>query len=110
MSYRVISTDPFEREVKRLSRKYPSLKTDLQTLFGQLEENPLVGSPLGKNCYKIRLAIKSKGKGKSGGGRIITFVQIRNEKVFLVTLYDKGEKGTVSDDELEQLLKMIGLK
>ena len=67
MSFNVIATDPFERKLKRLSKKYSSLKEDLSSVIEQLSEHPAMGTPIGKNCYKIRVAITSKGKGKSGG-------------------------------------------
>lgn len=67
------------------------------------------GQALGKDCYKIRLAITSKGKGKSGGSRVITCVKIVSNAVFLLSIYDKGEKENVSDNELDKLLKLAGL-
>ena len=74
-------------------------------LADSLLDEPLQGSEIFKNCYKIRLAIKSKGKGKSGGARVITFVQIVDEKIYLLSVYDKGEIETVTDAFLRQLLK-----
>ena len=67
MSYNVITLPPFERQVKRLLKKYPSLKSELRELIASLKEHPDQGAPLGNNCYKIRISIASKGKGKSGG-------------------------------------------
>jgi len=65
MSYNLIAVPTFRKELKKLAKKYPSLKNDLTLLFESLEENPTQGTSLGRNCYKIRLAITSKGKGKS---------------------------------------------
>ncbi len=65
MSFNIIATEPFERKLKRLAKKHKSLKTDLLEVIEQLEENPTLGNPIGKDCYKIRVAITSKGKGKS---------------------------------------------
>lgn len=84
MSYKIQTTPPFEKQAKKLARKYPSLKTDLLLLIESLETNPEQGTSLGNNFYKIRLAIKSKAKGKSGGARIITFVKVVKETVFLL--------------------------
>ena len=107
MSYKIIPTPPFERELKRLAKKYPSLKKDLADLEDELLKQPTLGSPLGNNCYKIRIAIHSKGKGKSGGGRIITFVQILNETIFLIAIYDKSTIDNISDTELLNRLKKL---
>ncbi len=68
MNFSVIPSDKFKKEAKRLSKKYPSLKEELADLNDTLAEKPETGTPLGNDTYKIRLAIKSKGKGKSGGG------------------------------------------
>ncbi|MDQ1086942.1 type II toxin-antitoxin system RelE/ParE family toxin [Siphonobacter sp. SORGH_AS_1065] len=104
MSYKIILTPTFEKEFKRLLKKYPSIKLDIFELGKSLQDNPIQGSEVFKNCYKIRLAIKSKGKGKSGGGRVITFVKITEESVYLLSIYDKSDKETVTDTYLKQLL------
>lgn len=102
--YSVRAARSFEREAKPLIKKYASLRQELGTLGEQLQENPTLGTPLGQDCYKIRLAIKSKGKGKSGGARIITYVVTDNEEVILLTIYDKQVRGTISEKELKELL------
>jgi mRNA-degrading endonuclease RelE of RelBE toxin-antitoxin system len=76
MSYSIELTRNFEREFKRLYKKYASLKGDLAQLGAQLSSNPRLGTSLGHDCFKIRLAISSKGKGKSGGARLITHVYV----------------------------------
>lgn len=107
MNFEVIATEPFIRKLKRLAKKHKSLKQDLLTLFESLSENPDQGTPLGKGCYKIRLAISSKGKGKSGGARVITYVRIINETVYLIDIYDKSEVNTISDAELKLLIELL---
>ena len=74
-----------------------------------LEENPIQGEALGKDCYKIRVSIKSKGRGKSGGARVITRVKVVNQTVYLLSIYDKSEKDSISDKELNDLLSLAGL-
>lgn len=73
MNYNILSTPLFDKQTKNLARKYPSLKNDLSVLIGLLSNDPIQGKPLDNDFYKIRLAIKSKGKGKSGGARVITY-------------------------------------
>lgn len=109
MRYKIFITDAFEKELKKLSKKYPSLKTDFKILISSLKENPIQGQPLGKDCYKIRLAITSKGKGKSGGSRVISCVKIVASSVFLIAIYDKSDKESINDTELDALLKSAGL-
>lgn len=109
MSFNVIVTDGFKKHAKGIAKKYPSLKSDLSKLIDSLEKTPIQGESLGKDCYKIRMAITSKGKGKSGGSRVISCVKIINESVYLLTIYDKGSKENISDKELDELLCMAGL-
>ena len=109
MSYKIYITDAFEKELKKLSKKYPSLKSDFNRLINSLKEKPKQGKPLGKDCYKIRMAITSKRKGKSGGSRVISCLKITASSIFLLTLYDKSEKDSLSDKELDLLLKRAGL-
>lgn len=107
MSYNVLYTENFRKETKRLAKKHVSLKKDIETLIDSLEQNPIQGKPLGKDCYKVRMAISSKGKGKSGGARVITCVLIEDVDVYLLTVYDKSEKENISDNELLTLRKQI---
>ena len=114
MNSEIRTTARFRKEAKRLSKKYPSLKNDLIGLMDELAKNPRSGTPLGKNFYKLRLKITSKGKGKSGGARVITQVDIAfiKEKVsslviYLATLFDKSEMDSISENELKILLKEI---
>jgi hypothetical protein len=74
MSYKILTIAPFDKQFKRLAKKYPSLKQELIELISVLKDGPSAGFALGNDCYKIRLAIASKGKGKSGGARVITYV------------------------------------
>ena len=107
MSYSIIAVPEFLKQAKRLGKKYRSIKDDLSFLFEELEQNPALGTNLGNNCYKVRLAIKSKGKGKSGGARVITHILIENETIYLLSIYDKSEQDSISDEEIKELLKNI---
>ncbi len=107
MSYNVIPIERFRKEAKRLGRKYPSLKSELAQLSDELSENPAMGTSLGNNAYKIRIAIKSKGQGKSGGARIITYLVTPLKEIYLLTIYDKSEFDTIDDKTLESIVKSI---
>lgn len=105
-----IKTIPeFDRRAKRLAKKYKSLKTDLQQLITNLRQVPTHGIELGEGVYKIRLAITSKGGGKSGGGRIITYtVKVAKPDIYevtLLTIYDKSEISNVSDAYTKELVR-----
>jgi len=107
MNYKVKTIGPFRKKAKKLSKKYPSLKSELAELGKQLSDNPTMGISLGNDCYKIRIAIASKGRGKSGGARVITHFYITEDTVFLLYIYDKSDQDNVSDKAIEELLNHI---
>jgi mRNA-degrading endonuclease RelE of RelBE toxin-antitoxin system len=107
MSYSVYTIPPFDKQLKRLSKKYPSLKLEFSDLLQSLGNIANQGEPLGNDCYKIRLAIASKGKGKSGGARIVTHVKVVSTSVYLLTIYDKSETQDISVKLLIELLAQI---
>ena len=107
MSFDVITTRPFERKLKPLAKKYPSIIEDLNALEEVLSQNPTTGDPLGKNCYKVRMAITSKGQGKSGGARIITYIRVLQNIVYLMDIYDKSEQETISDREMQLAINKL---
>ena len=107
MSYNIVLTQHFKKEAKRLIKKFPSPKNELLTLSESLVDEPKQGTGLIKNCYKIRLAITSKGKGKSGGARIITHVQVTANSVFLLSIFDKSERENLTDADIEVMVKKL---
>jgi hypothetical protein len=105
MSYKIELTDNFKNEVKKLIKKYASLRTEIAELGKELAQNPTLGTPLGNDVYKIRLAIASKNNGKAGGAKIISFVKIIDKAVFLLSIYNERDRDSISDKEIEELLK-----
>ena len=110
---RVISIDfspAFKRELKRLSKRYRSLESDLEQFIKSLIENPTQGVDLGSGLRKVRLAISSKNKGKSGGARVITYTLLLEQegKLVLLTIYDKSERETISRQALDDALAQLG--
>lgn len=103
----IIPADEYKRQFKRLYKKYRSLKNDALELKKQLEANPYSGIDLGGGLHKVRMAIMSKGKGKSGGGRVITYVVEESDDeiiINLLTIYDKSEISAVSDQYFKSLI------
>lgn len=107
MNFSVIPVEKFKKEAKRLIRKYPSLKQELQDLAQILQVAPETGTSLGADTYKIRIAIRSKGKGKSGGARVITYVVTPEKEVYLLTIYDKSELDSLDDKTIRQIIKSL---
>jgi len=105
MNYKIELSANFKKEAKKLTKKYPSLKQELAALFTELETNPTMGTPLGNDIYKIRLAIASKNKGKSGGARVLSFLKITDTAVLLFSIYNKGDIDSLTDKEIQNLIK-----
>lgn len=108
MSKHIIPFLEFNRRAKRLFKKYHSLVAELKRLATSLEANPTQGQSLGAGLYKIRLGSASKGGGKSGGFRVITYYVEQTadgEIVYLVTIYDKSEAASIAKEELLKLLQ-----
>jgi mRNA-degrading endonuclease RelE of RelBE toxin-antitoxin system len=105
VSYSIVFTKEFEKEIKRLAKKYPSLRNDFSILISSLKNDPVQGTPLGNECFKVRLSIKSKSTGKSGGARVITCVKIIMNTIILISIYDKSEKASITDKEIKERLK-----
>ena len=104
MSFEIRTISNFDKEFKKLFKKFPSIKNDLSDLMKSLQIDPLQGDYLGKDCYKVRMKIASKGKGKSGGSRVIACVKIINKHIILLSVYDKSDQSSISDNFLTQLL------
>lgn len=112
MSCKITVTGGFLKELKRLSKRYKSLKEDVADLGDSLRENPLQGVDLGHGLRKVRMAITSKGKGKSGGARVISYTVLLKEidsELKLLAIYDKSDCENLSDKELQNILKQNGL-
>lgn len=95
MAFDVLLTPDFKKELKHIAKKHKQILKDLIVLIDELMENPTMGTDLGQNVYKIRLAISGTNKGKSGGARVITYVYIEGETVYLSEIYLKSEYETV---------------
>lgn len=107
MNYKIVPTADFKSEFKQLYKKFPSLNREIEQLGISLESNPVQGTLVGNNCYKIRLAIRSKNTGKSGGARVITHVKVIKQTVYLISIYDKSEQSAISDKEITDRIKGI---
>lgn len=122
MSYRIINHKQFDKEFKRLAKRYRSLKADYVALLEELQAHPETGVLIAPSIRKVRMSIASKGKGKSHGARIIThtaltdkphtdeadiLVQMEDGVITLLTIYDKAEQATITDAEIELLIREL---
>ena len=113
MSCNIYTTSEFERSLKKLSKRYASMKDDYVTFLSELKKNPTMGTGIKFGLRKVRFAIASKQKGKSGGARVIThtvLVESEGADITLVTIYDKSDQANITDKELKKLIKKNGLE
>lgn len=107
MNFEIYPTPDFERQFKALAKRHKSLKQDILNFTESLEKNPFQGVEIAPGLRKIRMAISSKGRGKSGGARVITYTIIASElngRVYLIDIYDKSDYSTV---DVAVITKMI---
>ena len=109
MKVKLIPSEEFLRRLKHLAKKYKSMGDDYRTLKESLMENPFQGDNLGQGVYKVRMSIASKGKGKSGGARVLTLIMLVSDdaEVTLLTIYDKVEISNVSDNYIQALIRNL---
>lgn len=111
MSFEIRTIENFDRQAKRLAKHYASFRDDFKTLLEELQKRPMAGTDLGGGIRKVRMAIASKGKGKSGGARVITYtadviIHSCKGELFLLSIYDKAEQSTISDKEIKRQKKL----
>lgn len=112
MSFEIQTTSYFDTEAKRLAKRHRSFIDDLQEFQKNLLDNPYQGTELSPGIRKIRLTIDSKGRGKSGGARVITFTYLVDEQngvVILLLLYDKADASSIKMNVVRQIIKDLGL-
>ena len=104
MNYKIETIPRFEKDVKKLKKKFPKIKNDLVDFVKQLLLNPKKGIDLGENIFKARIPNSSIPTGKSGGFRIITYYK-KDRVLYLVTIYSKTEQDNILTDKLKRIIK-----
>ena len=105
----IIALPQFEKELKQLAKKHTSIDKDFERFVKELSVNHFMGSKPGNNCFKVRMNIKSKKAGKRGGDRVITCVKLESTKLYLVSVFDKAYRESISKEEIDLILKKSGV-
>ena len=112
MANKITYTPRFAKDVKPLLKKFKTFPETLILLEKDLLKNPRMGDAYGKNLYKIRIGDESKGKGKSGGFRVITYVldeSTESTHIYMITIFDKSEESTMKKRDALKLVNDCGL-
>lgn len=104
MNFKIETIPRFEKDVKKLKKKFPKIKNDLVKLVDSLSQDSELGTDLGSNIFKIRIPNSSIPAGKSGGFRVITYYK-KDDTLYLVTIYSKTEQDNILTDKLRQIVK-----
>ena len=104
MSYTVIEQDLYIKALKKLSKKYRNIESDIENFLLSVHSIKDLGTELKNNVYKVRIANSDKNKGKSAGYRLISYVKITNNELHLIYIYDKSSLENISEKELDILL------
>jgi hypothetical protein len=107
MNYSVKNTERFAKELGRLIRKYPSLKSEFVSVISSLEDDSIDCTPVDDNFYKITLEIPAKKYTTTGVAKIVILVKFRERFACLATIYDRSEKADITSSELTQVLSMF---
>ena len=113
MNFEIIPTPDFEKSFKALAKRHRSLKQDFLKFSNDLKKNPFQGDELTPGIRKIRMSITSKGRGKSGGARIITYTMVTLEDtghVYLIDIYDKADFSSVDVGTIKSIIRDLGLQ
>lgn len=113
MNFEIITSDYFDAEIKKLTKRYRCLADDLRKFQESLKENPLQGAEIAPNVRKIRMAITAKGRGKSGGARVITFNTLVSEKegiIALLLIYNKADSSNIKMNVVKEIIKDLGFQ
>jgi len=106
MSYNIETIPSFDKDVKKLKKRFPNIRNDLKELIVELQDEPTLGTHLAEGFYKIRLKNSSIPTGKSGGFRVITYF-VKNETLYLVSMYSKSDTDTILIEKLKEIISKI---
>lgn len=105
-SIQIALTPQFKRDLRNLSKRYRSIRTDLQALIERLQLGETPGDEITgyrDKIFKVRLKNSNIQKGKSGGYRVIYYVKTEKE-IVLVTIYSKSDFSDASNETIEDAI------
>lgn len=111
MNFKIQTTSYFDAEAKRFGKRYRSFVDDLKSFRDSITEDPFQGTEIMPGIRKVRMSIETKGRGKSGGARVITFTYLVSEEsgnVILLLLYDKADASSVKSNVVKKIVKDLG--
>ncbi len=100
------TTTLFDKQAKKLGKKYRNLKNDLSSFIEDFEKLHASATSIQKNLYKVRIANSNKNRGKSAGYRVYYYIQLE-ETTYLLTIYDKSDIEMIDEELLKDLIEEL---
>ena len=102
--FTIRDTETFNKSVKKLKKKFRNIEQDYQLFIDSIKTDEDLGIHLKDGIYKSRLASSDKKSGKRSGYRLISYLKIIDNEIYLMFIYDKSEFENISESDLDQLL------
>ena len=109
---KVVESDEFRKDIKKIGKRYRSVKQDVRSLTAQLKAGETPGDRITGNkypVYKVRVKNSDIKKGQSGGYRVIYYIRTA-EVILLTNIYSKSDRSDISNKEVEDVIGQYELK
>ena len=98
-------TETFTKAIKQLQKRFKNIETDCEEFVQSIQTTENLGINLGNGVFKVRIANSDKKSGKSSGYRLISYLKLIDNKLYLMYIYDKSDFETVSEKQIDDLIK-----
>lgn len=102
----ILYTSEFKRNLRHLAKKYRHIRSDIEPVIEKLQSGEILGDQIPRIeyiLYKVRVRNSDVQKGKSGGYRLIYYLQ-KTDQITLVTIYSKSEQGDIGVNQIRHIL------
>ncbi len=100
----IIKADTYNKAIKKLKKRFLYIENDIDLFFEQISTLDELGIHLGNNVYKARIANSDKNSGKSGGYRLISYLKIINNEIYLLFIYDKSDFENIKENDIDAIV------
>jgi len=102
--YTVIEQDLYKKAVKKLSKNYRNIESDVKDFLKSINTKNDLGIELKSNVFKVRIKNSDKNKGKSAGYRLISYLAVIENELHLLYIYDKSSLVNITEKEIDELI------
>ena len=92
------------KEVKKLKKRYKHIEKDYIDFINSIKSIDDLGINLGNNIFKVRIANSDKNRGKSSGYRLISYLKLIENELYVIYIYDKSDMENINENEIDKLI------